>query len=342
MRRDRQLRALLRSQVEAGAVSAAVALVGTPGEIERSEAAGRSDRRGRRTGRGDRFDLASLTKPFTASLALALDRRRLLPLDLPVGELWPEAPRPLARTRLESLLRHRAGFRPWTPLYRRCRDRAAVERLLLSGELLGAAPGTYSDLDYILWGLAAERATGRPLAALFHAELLRPLAVRGVGPDPGARAGVVDCRLDNAREIELAAAQGVAVAPRSGPPGGRVQDGNARFLGGLAGHAGLFAPARALWRLAAEWLRPGRVLAAGAVARALAGGGRFALGWGRRGSWPGAEPLGRQSVGHIGFTGGSLWIDPDAGRIMVLLAHRTSGATGLDSWRRRFHRLALR
>jgi CubicO group peptidase (beta-lactamase class C family) len=152
----------------------------------------------------------------------------------------------------------------------------------------------------------------------------------------------VACSLDNAREVELAAALGVRLARCDAVAPGEVQDGNARFLGGLPGHAGLFAPPEALWRLGVAWLRPGDFLPAAVVDAALGGRGPYRLGWWSRAASPvEARPLSRSGFGHPGFTGGSLWIDPQADRVAVLLAHRRDATVDLAPWRLRFHRLAL-
>ena len=329
--------------VSSGRVSAAAALVGSGERIDLEASAGVS-------GPGpDRppathhlFDLASLAKPCMATLALRLHQAGKLPLDLPAGDAWPRIAEPLRRRTLEDLLRHRAGFQPWTPLYRRCRRPETVPRLLLGGELLGARAGTYGDLDYVLWGLTAERMLGESLERLLDLHLANPLGTIELKARPGPSPRVVPCRLDNGRERELAAQQGIAVAPWPGPPVGVPQDGNARFLGGVAGHAGLFGSARSLWRLAREWLRPGGLLDPQQVAAALEGPGRYLLAWSRRQVGGDAGPaLGAASYGHIGFTGGSLWIDPQADRVLILLAHRTAVDTNLAPWRCRFHSLAL-
>lgn len=290
------------------------------------------------------FDLASLTKPYVATLALALDRRGALPLALPIGETFPGAAPRLARRTLEDLLRHRAGLQPWMPLYRRCRDGAGALRLLLTETVLGAPPGTYSDLGFILWGFAAERTLGQPLRELLLREVLRPLHIEArVGAVPGAARDVAPCRLDRQRERELAAQLGIAVARGKAPARGEVQDGNARFLGGLAGHAGLFAPVDGVLALAREWLRPEVLLTRRQVERALAGTGPYALGWARRRVRGSAGPaLAPSSFGHAGFTGGSEWIDPERERIFVWLGHRRSASSDLNAWRRRFHALAAR
>jgi CubicO group peptidase (beta-lactamase class C family) len=159
------LSGLLEELVISGRVSAAAALVGDGrGEVAAGVVGEADAQRGRPL-----FDLASLSKLWTASLALRLDARGLLPLGLEIGELWSGCDRRLARRTLEDLLRHRAGFVPWTPLYRRCRRRSTAIRLLVEGSLLGARRGTYSDLDYMLWAAAraadgAARSRPRPTA----------------------------------------------------------------------------------------------------------------------------------------------------------------------------------
>ncbi len=331
------LAALLHDLVASGRASAAAALVASPTRLLAAGCAGAAVRRGAAE---PLFDLASLTKVWSASLALRLDALGLLPLGLEVGQAWPGCDRRLGGRTLEDLLRHRSGLAAWTPLYRRCRHRGSVARLLTSGRLLGARRGTYSDLGYVLWGLTAERLLERGLGELLDEHVARPLGLVRA-PARGGGCFRVPCQLDNGREVELAARQGIRVARRPGPPAGRVQDGNTRFLGGLAAHAGLFASPRAVVELARAWLRPGRLWPPAAARAALCGPGRFGLGWRRptlRGS---AGPgLGERSFGQVGFTGGSLWVDPERHRILVLLAHRTRREAHLEAHRRRFHRRA--
>jgi CubicO group peptidase (beta-lactamase class C family) len=302
---------------------------------------------------GARFDAASLTKPWMATLALALDRRGSLPLATSIGELAPRAAPALAGHTLEDLLRHRAGLPAWTPLALRLgrglREREAVRDFLAE---LGAAPGpetaaatpAYSDLGYILWGLLAEQRTGRTLAALLDAEVCAPLGLAPLGALAAEPPQAVECRLDNGREVELAAGQGLRLSRQRSFLRGQPQDGNARALGFLTGHAGLFLTADELLALGREWLEPGRLLGRAAVARALADGGPWALGWARASgdgsSGPELAASGR-AFGHTGFAGGSLWIDPAARRIYLLLAHRLASAIDFNPFRREFHRLAL-
>jgi CubicO group peptidase (beta-lactamase class C family) len=337
----------------AGVFSAVTALVGSRAGVEWQGAAGLA-RPGVPARPGTVYDYGSLTKPFVATLALALDAAGLLPLGLPIGDVFPGTRPDLARRPLEDLLRHRAGVTPWAPLYARCRSLAEVLDLIAGPDLPRVRSGLYSDLDFILWGAAAERLLGRPLADLLAERVAAPLGLASVVPPPGDRPEVAESRMGTGMEVELARLAGIAV-PDLGPPGiGKVQDGNARFLirlqagggAGVCGHAGLFGTAADLYRLGLEWLLPGRLLEPGKVAAALQGGeggssSLGALGWWkrRRGSGGGGAALPRGSFGHTGFPGGNLWIDPAAGRIVVLLGHRIEPLVDVNPERRQFHKV---
>jgi CubicO group peptidase (beta-lactamase class C family) len=294
--------------------------------------------------RASRFDLASLTKPFVATLATLLDAQRRLPLDSAIGDVLPEAHPALARRTLDDLLRHRSGLLPWAPLYAASgRQARTVSELIRDPRWWGARRGTYSDLGYLVYGHAVGVALGSSLAELLSASGF------AVAVQPGSAASVVPCRLDTGREVELAARIGITIPRLGAPPPGRAQDGNARTLGGLPGHAGLFADLATVTALGRAWADPVRpVLPSGrlrapAAARVLSGGGPFARGWRRATVRGGAgRALGRSAFGHDGFTGGSLWIDPELGLVAVLLGHRRDEFLDLRPMRRRFHRLARR
>lgn len=311
-----------------------------PGRTPLRARAGRVLRDGPPLDERSLFDLASLTKPWTATLALWLDARRELPLATRLGDVWPQADGALATIELEELLWHRAGFARWRPLYALCRSPEEVRERLLAGEWLQSTevgarpPEEYSDLDYLLWSLTAERATGRLYRDLV-AELAAELGVADLVA-AGSRAAVergVECPLSTGREVELAAELDLEIEPLPPPARGQVQDGNARFLGGSAGHAGLFASLAAMAALVREWQAPGRLLPASAVERALRPDGHYALGWFRSGETAAGRVAGGAAFGHDGFTGGSVWIEPEAGRAMVMLAHRASLGVDLSAAR---------
>lgn len=340
-----RLQPFLDETVAAGLFSAVTALVASPDGVLWEGAAGHA-RPGVPATSSTRYDFASITKPFAATLALLLDRTGELPLATRLGQVWPETAPALARRTLASLLRHRSTVAAWTPLYTRCRSLPEAVSLVLSGTLPPSAPGTYGDLSYLIFGLAAERRLGRPFGDLLRERVLLPIGLSGVESNPGDRPGIAESRMGTGKEVELAAAQGLAIPDLGPAPTGTANDGNARFLLGCGvhptGHAGLFGTARDLLALGAEWLRPGRLLQQEDVDRALAGNGPFALGWWRRRTREGgggpALPAG--AFGHTGFAGGNLWIDPRRERILVLLGHRVDPFGPVNSWRRRFHAVA--
>lgn len=340
--RDDRLSGFLERLLESGEILAAAALVGDRRRVLARAVSGSLRRVGEGLPERPLFDLASLSKPWTATLALRLDAEGVLPLGLQIDEIWPQVGDALARRTLAELLSHAAGLEAWAPLSLHCVGPAEVPQLLLSGGLTGARAGTYSDLGPILWGLSARRVTGRELGPLLGRSVLEPLGIRGAEcTTRPAVARTVASPLDNRRERELAAAQGLDLPAAGPPPPGTVQDGNARFLGGFPGHAGLFATTEALWTLGKAWLgTPRGFLPAAARRAALAAPGRWLLGWERRRTrGSGGRALSEAAFGHTGFTGGSLWVDPESERVLVLLAHRTTPDLDLAPWRRRFHRL---
>ncbi|HEX7186337.1 MAG TPA: serine hydrolase [Thermoanaerobaculia bacterium] len=343
------LKEFLDRLVRDGVVTSAVGLVGTADEILREDSAGQA-REGVPTHSSTRFDFASITKPFMATLALVLDAEGMLPLATAIGEVWPQAHPKLARKKLSDLLRHRSGLAPWRPLYHLCRSREEVLDLLLGGELLGTRADTYSDLDFILWGMTAVKATGQSLPSLIRSRVLDPLGLSSVEPTPGDQPDVAESRMNTTKETQLAARAGIAIETLPPPPVGFPQDGNCRFLTGLeggigrlTGNAGLFGRARDLWILGAEWLEPRKLLQPEGVAAALRGGRSFALGWWRRTlKGGGGRALSPSSFGHTGFAGGNLWIDPERRRVLVLLGHRIDPLADIHRWRRKFHSLNVR
>ncbi len=291
---------------------------------------------------GDSFDLASLTKPLVSKIALELDASGELPLATPVRAVWPEAPTSAA---LADLLAHRGGLVAWWPLYRRDTaflaggpaaprsDRVAeVLESLVEPARWSAAVGTYSDLGLILWGLVVERATQaslpehwqRVVSSLDSSTSAR-VRFREEAPVAGAR----PCRCDTAKEQELARGLDLDLPRLPAPAPGDVQDGNARWLG-PSGHAGLFGTLEGVCALVDRWLR-----SPGDRRRARLEGDGPPLGWRRGGRHTSAGPCASgHAFGHVGFTGGSIWMDPATGRAVVLLGHRADPSSDLGEARR--------
>ncbi len=265
------------------------------------------------------FDLASLTKPIaTATSLMVLVERGVVGLDRRLVEYVPECDRRgNGAITLRHLLLHVSGLPADTPKDDFAHGRAEAIRRICS-VALRAAPGAatiYSDLGFILLEEVVRRVTARELPAFAGEVVFAPLGMRDTGFLPSG-----DLR-GRAAWTEL-----VDGAWRVGV----VHDPRAYLLGGIAGHAGLFSTADDLALYARAILGGGavdgkRILAERTVASMIAPhdvpGGIRALGWGVESPWRG-EGLSPIAVGHFGFTGTALWIDPDKDLFVVVLTNR--------------------
>ncbi|MBX3182184.1 MAG: serine hydrolase [Polyangiaceae bacterium] len=279
------------------------------------------------------YDLASVTKPFVACAALSLTRGDPALLRTPLGALLPAAiGTPSEPTPLEALLCHRAGLEAHRPLYEPLTRGSPVDReasLRIAAEAIGSEevspPALYSDLGYLLAGAALERRSGLPLAELLE-QVLTPWELGGTCC---AAAELTQGGRHAARQV----APTEDVAWRGGRVWRVVHDENAFALGGLGvcGHAGLFGDVQGVLgfgrSLLEELTTPGvGRLPAGALRAALEprAGGSYLLGFDGRspeGSSAGTR-FSLASFGHLGFTGTSLWCDPEAQVVVVVLSNR--------------------
>ena len=249
----------------------------------------------------DLFDLASVTKLFTATVALRLVERGILGLGDPVrrhvaeGESdWTVADLLAHRTGTTAgLLGHavRCGIRPCEP----GQEQALWQVILRCRTDVELAEGEshYSDIDLLLAQAVCERATGQTLDRLVASEVAEPLGLRDTGFCPRDRARCIPTEIDDEWRHRLVI--------------GEVHDEMAHTLGGIAGHAGLFSTAADVGRFCEAWLRLGPVALVSEATRELAWrphSGGFGLGWGlcsAASSFPALERYG--GVGHLGFTG---------------------------------------
>ena len=273
------------------------------------------------------YDLASLTKVIaTTTAAMILEEQGTLDLGKPVGFYVPEfdAPDKTAIT-VRMLLTHSGGLEAYAPLYTRFRGRAAFIAQINSRPLRSVPGATtaYSDWDMVLLQAVIEHVTNTPLDEYAAAHVFRPL-------------GMLDTRFlpDTA---DAALRQRIAPTAKDTARGGLLQgtvhDGNAWAIGGVSGHAGLFSTAHELAIFAQMLLNGGtygdvRILAPTTVSRWTARqgpGASRALGWDTPAP---ASSAGRyfspRSFGHTGFTGPSIWIDPERGVFVVLLMNRVN------------------
>ncbi|MGA8271500.1 MAG: serine hydrolase domain-containing protein [Candidatus Sulfotelmatobacter sp.] len=272
------------------------------------------------------FDLASLTKVLaTTSMAMALYERGLLDLDARVAAVVPEflQGEPDNRRRdvsLRMLLAHSSGLPAYEKLFLKARTRDELLRAVFTMPLT-ADPGSrteYSDIGFMLLGTALERLADESLDGFCQREIFAPIGMINTtfNPPKEIRAKIpptADDRSFRHRVIQ-----------------GEVQDENSSVLGGVAAQAGVFSTALDLARFAHSMLGVGRSIlrpeTIGVFTKresAPAGTSR-ALGW----DTPSApSQSGRYfnptAFGHLGYTGTSLWIDPDRRLSITLLTNRT-------------------
>jgi len=305
------------------------------------------------------FDLASLTKPLvTGALAALLASRGRLRLDSALEEYLPEtAGRWIGRVTLLDLLAHRSGLPAWLPLYLTVSDRPGYLREIASlmPEYRPGARVTYSCLGYILMALVLERVSDLALDELAGREIFLPLGLQQTffRPAPGLRPRIAATETGNRREEEMAGEAGRGFSGwRQGVLWGECHDLNAFTLGGVSGNAGLFSSARDLHTMALELLGSGSGLYDGQCLGLLRSDLTPGLNENRSVGWQLAKTpdcsagplLSPEAIGHTGFTGTSMWIDPGGGWILILLTNRVHPhyrPDDMNAVRRQFHRRAL-
>mgnify|MGYP000911230379 CR=1 FL=1 len=293
----------------------------------------------------DLFDLASLTKVMaTTAVALRLSEEGRLHLEDAVGAWVPAWHRRRDRSSVTivDLLAHQSGLPAHQPLYRIARERHAYVEAICDIALAHEprAGSIYSDLGFILLVEILERAGGRPFRSQVR-DLLRAVGAAHTDflPSMAARARSVATGFDAYRRRVLH---------------GEVHDPNAWALGGVAGHAGLFgcaADVGAFARAILKGLLGGSTPIASSdrlramARRAGAPGSSRALGWDTMLPTSSCgERMSTAAIGHTGFTGTSLWIDPTRELYVVLLTNRvatTSGEASIRALRRAVHDAAL-
>jgi CubicO group peptidase (beta-lactamase class C family) len=364
-RLSNEISAMLAERIEAGDFPSAVYVVAERGRVCFADALGDAVREpGRRAATLETiYDLASLTKPLVTGLLAALQvERGGLELDGKVSqyleEFDSEEKRPIT---LRHLLTHTSGLPAWRPLY--LLTRGGPERVLetIAAEPLEQGPGArvvYSDLGFITLGLILQRVTDVTLAELARREIFEPLGLARTffNPSKSLQSEVAACESGgSAYERGMCETEGRKAGGewRTQTIWGEVHDGNAFFLGGAAGHAGLFSNARETLRIAEQFLpRTTRLLSPDTCAlfrtnmtEGLNEARSFAWQLAATPESTAGPRLPPEAFGHLGFTGTSCWTDPARERTFILLTNRTHARTlpfaNINSVRRRFHTLAV-
>jgi CubicO group peptidase (beta-lactamase class C family) len=363
---------LLRRAIAADVAPGCVAVVWRDGELRHAGAYGVLARHGvapdqrRPVSMGTRYDLASLTKVLcTTTLAaqlvglgqLSVEDR--LPASLAIGAYRPT---------LCDLLEHASGLAAHCEFFHEPWSLGIGERDQLIEAArkipLAAAPraqAIYSDLGFLLLGAWLEWLGGARIDELFVARIARPLDLEhelgfpGLEPLPAtevAATEVYDASLHGGERQHW-----YAIREQAGQPTacGLVHDDNALVMGGVAAHAGLFGTAMGVLGIARAWLeqrlplldasQSARVVAQFTMPSTVAGSTRR-LGFdgpAPDGGGATGQALSARAYGHLGFTGVSLWIDPEARSIHVLLTNRvhpTRRDDRIRTLRQEFHTLS--
>jgi CubicO group peptidase (beta-lactamase class C family) len=308
------------------------------------------------------YDLASLTKPLITGLLCA---RRIelgeLTLDSSVSHYLPEFDRTDKNMiTVRELLTHSSGLPAWRPLYILAQgepDRALAAIASLDLEYKPGTRVVYSDLGFITLGLLLERFTGKRLAELAQSEIIRPLNLKRTffNPERAMQTGIAACELGNSYERNTCRETNAGEYDnwRENLIWGEVHDGNAHFLGGAAGHAGLFSTAGETFALANQFIASQTQLLKPETCELFRTNMTEGMEEARSIAWKlaasresSAGPdLPRDSFGHAGFTGTSCWIDPEHDRVFLLLTNRTHVRKlpfeNINGVRRQFHSLAV-
>ena len=275
------------------------------------------------------FDLASVTKVVSSTaIAMLLHERGQLQLDSPLAAILPDfvalalpsQRSDRATVTVRTLLAHSSGLPAYVRLFESAHTRDELVHAALATSLV-APPGSraeYSDIGFILLGEILARLSGAPLDVFAMQEIFVPLRMSHTRFNPPAELisdipPTEDDRTFRKRVIQ-----------------GEVNDENAWVMGGVAGHAGLFAPATDIARFAECMLRGGSPILKPATVElftrreSLPVGSSRALGWDTP-SQPSSSGshFSPRSFGHLGFTGTSLWIDPERRLTVTLLTNRT-------------------
>jgi CubicO group peptidase (beta-lactamase class C family) len=300
------------------------------------------------------YDLASLTKPLvTAFLAVHMLERKQWRLEDEARRFFPALP---AAITLEHLLTHSAGLAPWHPFYL-YRPLSDLEQLAgLSGIF---APGTrvvYSDVGYILLRHLLEKTAGLEFQKLAATVIFQPLRLRETFFLVPAHEKIRCAPTEIGNAFERGMCRDGHEGAAAGFPWrthllrGEVHDANSFYSNGSAGNAGLFASARDLFALGREFFPETATLL-----RAESLG----LFWRNRTPWSvlhrsigfklnssrptsGGSALSPKAIGHSGFTGTSLWLEPETQRQWIILSNRIHPRVkkmNFDATRRKLHKL---
>ncbi len=354
----------LRGRIDAGDFPSAVYIVAEHGRAIFADALGNAVREPETHAASMEtiYDLASLTKPLVTGLLCArLVQLGELALDSSIANYLLEFDRPDKNLiTIRQLLTHTSGLPAWRPLYITAQGIQDGAIAAIANQPLAYEPGAqvlYSDLGFIVLGFLLNRLTGMTLDHLAQHQVFNELHLQRTffNPVQAIRSGIAACESGNRYErdmCELDPELSSYSGWRTGAIWGEVHDGNASFLGGVAGHAGLFSTAGETLRLANQFVDTLSELLSKDTCELFRMNMTAGLNEARSFAWQLAATkdstagpaLPPDAFGHTGFTGTSCWVDAPSERVYLLLTNRTHARTlpfaNINAVRRQFHTLA--
>jgi CubicO group peptidase (beta-lactamase class C family) len=359
----------LRERIAAGDFPSAVYLVAEKGEIVFRDALGfavvEPERIEART--DTIYDLASLTKPLVTGLLCAkLIEERKLELGRMIDYYLPEFDTVDAHKNSEpdvsinELLVHVSLFPNWKPFYIFAKERGEILAEIVKTPLNLEQPiVTYSDLNFLILTFLLEKLYGERIDEIAQKEIFEPLNLQATfyNPPKELRKRIAASEKGNEYEKQMCVDSGYDVSKynwREYQIWGEVHDGNCYFMNGVSGHAGLFSNVFETFKIARQFLADQTTLLKPETCKLFRTNFTENLNEARSISFQlaatkdstASSVLAANSFGHLGFTGTSLWVEPETERIYILLTNRTHARplpfANINDARRRFHELAAK
>ncbi len=353
----------LQSRIEAKDFPSASYLVAEKGEIVLQDALGfavvEPERIEART--DTIYDLASMTKVLiTGLLGAKLIEAGEIELSDKIAKYFDEfATEDKREITIQNLLTHTSGFRAWLPFYLIANDRLQITNVIAEEPLENPINSKvlYSDLNFLVLTFLLEKLYGKRIDEIAKAEIFEPLNLQNTffNPPKDLLEKIVASEKGNEFEKQTCLEQGFDISKynwRDYQIWGEVHDGNCFFMNGVSGHAGLFSTAEETFKIAQQFLPNQTKLLKPATCelfrtnftKDLNEARSFAFQLAETPDSTASTALSKDSFGHLGFTGTSLWIEPETERIFILLTNRTHARELpfllLNSVRRKFHELA--
>lgn len=372
----------LQTKIDAGDFPSAVYLVAEKGEMKFQDALGFAVVKPEKikANLDTIYDLASLTKVLVTGLLCAkLIEDGEINLSDKISMFFPEFDTDEKREiTIRNLLTHTSGFKAWIPFYLNTKLKSKISDIIATEPLENSINEkvVYSDLNFLMLGFLIEKIFGKPLSEVSKDELFQSLSLRKTffSPARKLRQSIAASEFGNFYERQVSIDLGYDLKIRDprdykmwnelgyDVPNygwrdyqiwGDVHDANSRFLNGVSGHAGLFSDVSDTFNIAQQFLPETTKILKPETCELFRTNFTLNLNQARsiafqlaetEGSTA-SEALSKNSFGHLGFTGTSLWIEPSKERIFILLTNRTHNRelpfADLKETRQNFHRLAV-